>query len=461
MQSMHPPIYPGDPKAAATYELASTSSGGFLPYRSEQLQRHSIPMIDFSYRGSDDYTSNAEVYRTPPSPTPSPQDQNALAPISKLPAELLTTIFLLTIPDDPHLSHSLRLGAVCQSWRSVAWSCTELWSHLHLYFEYSEYEPARARRHFDLGLLREWMDRTGKIRPLQLTIRCSVFSIMCHRTNPFIENTALLRFLGEGYRERWKKLDLCIPLPWLRIFTLPSPSPSTSTTSLLNPSKIRGPAPEQDVTIPLIFPALTHATLIPFDSDPRLTTGHTVLTSISAPSLTHVTLQGIYIHPPNPTLLQPAPLTFNALHTIHLLHTRSQSVFNILPFCTAAVEIKITLLWGSYAQGTPPPARWDANLPRLEYLTVFAENPGFLASILRREGFRAPRCGKIKVNLLSEGVENRLENAIAAFVRRCGLRKVLLGVDSAWSKINGEEDVTLFGQMVQDASGAEVDVWFD
>ncbi|KAH9936681.1 uncharacterized protein B0H18DRAFT_329334 [Fomitopsis serialis] len=77
---------------------------------------------------------------------------NTLVPISRLPVEVLSEIFLHTaavrlyVPGrdhDLHPYHWLQVTRMCRHWRAVALSCTALWSRLTI-TDQSEGLPVRC-----------------------------------------------------------------------------------------------------------------------------------------------------------------------------------------------------------------------------------------------------------------------------------------------------------------------------
>jgi len=97
--------------------------------------------------------------------------------IHKLPPEVGSHIFRLCLPtldfedlrDDEAAAFTrvLRLGAVCQKWRQLAWTTPDLWDTLFLRITPStRLSLAKSLP----GLLREWLSRSG-IRPLTIIFR--------------------------------------------------------------------------------------------------------------------------------------------------------------------------------------------------------------------------------------------------------------------------------------------------
>jgi hypothetical protein len=101
--------------------------------------------------------------------------------IHKLPPEIGSHIFRLCLPtlhfEDIHLwnhwkeaaafTRVLRLGAVCQWWRQLAWATPDLWDTLYVRISPS---MKRSLAQGLPGLLREWLSRSG-MRPLTIFFR--------------------------------------------------------------------------------------------------------------------------------------------------------------------------------------------------------------------------------------------------------------------------------------------------
>jgi len=100
--------------------------------------------------------------------------------IHKFPPEIGSHIFRLCFPtldfEDFHLwdkaaafTGVLRLGAVCQKWRQLAWATPSLWDTIYLDFPTWMKVPLVQ---WLPGLLREWLSRSG-MRPLTIFFRYS------------------------------------------------------------------------------------------------------------------------------------------------------------------------------------------------------------------------------------------------------------------------------------------------
>ncbi|KAJ3549250.1 hypothetical protein NMY22_g955 [Coprinellus aureogranulatus] len=88
----------------------------------------------------------------------------------------------------------------------------------------------------------------------------------------------------------------------------------------------------------------------------------------------------------------PIYLPWGQLRYIALYDTNAEGALEVLPFCKNATEIKVTVLWGSYhrLKGTPTLLRpVQSDLPLLEHLMLYAEDPGFTVTVL--SGLFAPK----------------------------------------------------------------------
>lgn len=90
---------------------------------------------------------------------------------SRLPAEIVAEIFKATLTRKVPLTMEaftidspLFLGAVCRSWRKIAWSTPSLWNWIHIFVCHP------PSRYFG-DLVKEWLDRSGNM-PLVIQISC-------------------------------------------------------------------------------------------------------------------------------------------------------------------------------------------------------------------------------------------------------------------------------------------------
>ncbi|KIM39579.1 hypothetical protein M413DRAFT_415564, partial [Hebeloma cylindrosporum] len=63
--------------------------------------------------------------------------QALLSPIRRLPLDIMENIFLCCLPTQRNpamstLEAPLKLGRICSSWRSFAYSCPRLWARIHI-----------------------------------------------------------------------------------------------------------------------------------------------------------------------------------------------------------------------------------------------------------------------------------------------------------------------------------------
>ena len=96
--------------------------------------------------------------------------------IEKVPVEIMSHIFQLAVPNDAEMeskdckrrwiySEYLKLGAVCRSWRNIAWFTQSLWTNVVIHMQ-SSYEPHR------IGPIRDWFLRSGNL-PLRISLLAS------------------------------------------------------------------------------------------------------------------------------------------------------------------------------------------------------------------------------------------------------------------------------------------------
>ncbi|KAJ3512335.1 hypothetical protein NMY22_g15361 [Coprinellus aureogranulatus] len=331
---------------------------------------------------------------------------NDYQPIFILPHEILSQIMSLSLPTLPTLKQVMQLGAVCRQWRSTAWTCTELWSKISLNFQWSEYQRSKPPMNLqDIQILQQWIQRAGPTRALELKIKCTALSLLVTiRKCPFAEPTQLLNFLRYS-AHRFEFLDLCMPWTWYAYFR------------------------------DLQFLQLKSLRMRPFDKDPRpgpfrIKPGFTlssVASGWAAPALQVVELHGIEV--------SANTLPWGQLRYIALYDTNAEGVLEVLPFCKNATEIRVTILWGSYhrLKGTPSLLRpVQSDLPLLEHLLLYAEDPGFTVNVL--SGLFAPKVQCISTSMYRDRVDG-LTAAFKSFVKRCRLRRLVLAVNSDESAI--------------------------
>ncbi|KAG1814008.1 uncharacterized protein BJ212DRAFT_388439 [Suillus subaureus] len=99
------------------------------------------------------------------------------SPISRLPTEILSEIFLYCLPEDEHLVYASRqapmlLTRICRRWREVAVGFPKLWCRLQVEFWYEGWQERTIRdwetRAFGYD---SWLKRSGG-RPVSLRLEC-------------------------------------------------------------------------------------------------------------------------------------------------------------------------------------------------------------------------------------------------------------------------------------------------
>jgi len=143
--------------------------------------------------------------------------------INLLPPEIISLIFTFCVPDfndydpetfvrgDPPVP--FLLGAVCRSWRSIAWSTPTLWSCLSLHLSTQNLTIL-------VDLMKEWLYRSGEL-PLSVRLSCDPVSgdrgDVIHRTGkPYIFQ--MIHTISDDYRHRLHALDLRIPVTFFEGF---------------------------------------------------------------------------------------------------------------------------------------------------------------------------------------------------------------------------------------------------
>jgi len=119
--------------------------------------------------------------------------RNTLAPISRLPPEILSNIFMLCVTDNdghftvtPYRWSWITISHICRHWRNVALECSSLWCHLD--FSKPDWIPEMLNR--------------SKVAPLSVKIR-----------NEHYFSKKSLDALNAAFQHmyRIKELDLCVP----------------------------------------------------------------------------------------------------------------------------------------------------------------------------------------------------------------------------------------------------------
>ncbi|KAF8181830.1 hypothetical protein BJ912DRAFT_906679, partial [Pholiota molesta] len=146
----------------------------------------------------------------------------------QLPPEILATIFQAYV-DDPSYDDPLYdvepsryrlrdcnpflLGAVCRTWRDIAWSTPRLWAAITINMDFPPHNRATQ-----MSLIQEWLSRAGQ---LPLSIRLINNSFL-HNDSTFlhsddIHQMRLIIDLVNQYSPRWRNLIIHLPtyvFPW-------------------------------------------------------------------------------------------------------------------------------------------------------------------------------------------------------------------------------------------------------
>ncbi|KAF9530007.1 hypothetical protein CPB83DRAFT_851426 [Crepidotus variabilis] len=134
-------------------------------------------------------------------------------PLRKVPREIASKIFECEYAFDAYDEPSkdpFALGAVCRSWRAIAWSTPAIWSHVSFCINPPGLEDELPTR---LELLGPYFDRS---RALPLSIR-----VYTNNRFQFVQdNQAIERLIEILYEcvERWHTLHLQIPVAFLPFF---------------------------------------------------------------------------------------------------------------------------------------------------------------------------------------------------------------------------------------------------
>ncbi|PPQ78473.1 hypothetical protein CVT25_011868 [Psilocybe cyanescens] len=149
--------------------------------------------------------------------------------INRMPAEIVARIFSWCIADywtepwtDPikraSFLNPLTLGAICWSWRQIAWSTPRLWTYIKCKFGPDE-KPSSSH----LEISREWLSRSGEM-PLAISIKLGTQEHDANRDEyefseqmkqdfgPFID-------IFNEYSHRWQCLSISCPPELLASFT--------------------------------------------------------------------------------------------------------------------------------------------------------------------------------------------------------------------------------------------------
>jgi hypothetical protein len=126
--------------------------------------------------------------------------------IRRAPREIASHIFVQCISTDPCPSlksiicQPLVLGAVCQSWRDIAWTTPQLWTTIAIII--SGHPPDPSSR---LQLLDQWITRSGHV-PLDISLRTA------RDLQPSIVEPSVFPLIDllNQYSSRWRSLHLSV-----------------------------------------------------------------------------------------------------------------------------------------------------------------------------------------------------------------------------------------------------------
>ncbi|KAF9462331.1 hypothetical protein BDZ94DRAFT_1166130, partial [Collybia nuda] len=178
--------------------------------------------------------------------------RNLIAPLRRIPEELLQEIFFRCLPVDHNAVMScfeapLLFGRVCSQWRRVSLSTPRLWSSIHIVLpgDISPGDPSVAINQIPSihGAVKEWLDRSGGL-PLSISL-FQVPYVYASQARMDELMSSLIQFSS-----RWKNVALILPsfltsplfslshkaLPLLETFffhsTTNGPSPLPESTPL-------------------------------------------------------------------------------------------------------------------------------------------------------------------------------------------------------------------------------------
>lgn len=103
--------------------------------------------------------------------------QAFMAPMRRLPSELLRTVFLHTVGEDQFCCFAWTLASVCTTWRRLALSIPVLWRKVRISARYTVWSSANSAQirlvtsqHASADILRIWLERSGTSVPLDIEI---------------------------------------------------------------------------------------------------------------------------------------------------------------------------------------------------------------------------------------------------------------------------------------------------
>lgn len=190
-----------------------------------------------------------------------------LAPIHRLPNEMLSEIFIASIHHLKHKIYKFRravilLTTICSHWRNVALLTPKLWSSICL----TKFECTVRS---DIELARTWLTRSGGL-PLSLQLRGHGLA------------APLIVDMFSEYAERWEHVDICMSYSLLRhIVSVKNRLPRLRTLRIATGTK-----PELQLAGPIdtfeIAPHLTSLTIGCFISPRKLVIPWCQLSTIRA-----------------------------------------------------------------------------------------------------------------------------------------------------------------------------------
>ncbi|TFK40354.1 hypothetical protein BDQ12DRAFT_680803 [Crucibulum laeve] len=304
------------------------------------------------------------------------QLQSLLAPIRRLPPELLSEIFLHCVqPCDQFVKPSpkeapMLLGQICASWRTLALSTPRLWSSLELCRTWSSFN-GKSSVHDAAALMKLWLERSGQ-RPLSISIR-----------DDLLEDPTV-RELFIRVTPRWQHILIDVP----RSVTSPlfSPHEHASQLESVTVRSSKGLEPAQVENMSLTLLAAQRLQYFNWDNSELESTPINMAWS----ALTHVTLNAAISVEQCMYILQDSPNLVDA--SFQCISAPSESMCPLMPSIVLP-KLKSLVLGGGY----------DIS-PILDFITL----PNLLELVLNvREWpqdalcrfFRRSRCPLMSFNL--------------------------------------------------------------
>ncbi|KAJ7592519.1 hypothetical protein C8J56DRAFT_478871 [Mycena floridula] len=141
-----------------------------------------------------------------------------LAPIRRLPPEVLQEIFMSCLPSGKAVAPSttvapLLLGRISRSWRELALSTQPLWASMHVVFP-TDYNSDSVRAQQLYHEVQAWIARSGTTCPLTIEIGVTGGGL---RGN-YPSNSPAIQFIELLVRlsYRWRSFRITGPAPWLK-----------------------------------------------------------------------------------------------------------------------------------------------------------------------------------------------------------------------------------------------------